>query len=213
MRRSKIYGFCLGLLLLCSIAPRCSAERPEKDAGIAAQVEELESVVGDVAQSLAAQTKIEPVDYNDLKKMLPTQLRGFKQTDVKGERTSMLGLRLSQAEAEFEGKKDGRIKMSIIDFGSVKGIAGKAMLAWMSAEIDNESDDGYEKTTDYRGYKAYEKYSYEEQEGKLSVIVEERFLVNVEGSNTDMASIKRAMSGVDLKKLKKLKNFGVPKEI
>ena len=103
--------------------------------------------------------------------------------------------------------------MSIIDFGSVKGIAGKAMLAWLSADIDNESDDGYEKTTEYKGYKAYEKYSYEDKEGKLSIIVEERFLVNAEGTNTDMKSIKRAMSATNLKKLKKLKDFGVPKEI
>lgn len=214
MRRNTIGRFfCLGLLaLLCGVESVQTAQRTEpKNAGIEAQLEELAAVVGDVAQSLSAQTKIEPVDYDDLKKMLPSRLRGFKQIDISGERTSMLGLRLSQAEAEFEGKDDGRIEISIIDFGSVKGIAGKAMLAWMSAEIDNESDDGYEKTTDYKGYKAYEKYSQEDQQGKLSVIIEERFLVNVEGSNTDMASIKRAMSAVDLKKLKKLKDFGVPK--
>ncbi|MBN1558793.1 hypothetical protein JW998_00985 [candidate division KSB1 bacterium] len=215
MSRKRNSGFfCLLLLMVfCSSEFALSAEPSGENMDLEASLQELASAMANVAQSLSAQTKIEPVDYNDLKKMLPTRFRGFKQVDVSGERTSMLGFRISQAEAEFEGKNDGRIEMSIIDFGSVKGIAGKAMLAWMSAEIDNESDDGYEKTTTYRGYKAYEKYSYDDQEGKLSVIVEERFLVNAEGTNTDMASIKRAMGAVDLKKLQKLKNFGVPKEI
>jgi hypothetical protein len=215
--RAKIHSGSFSimlLILLISIESSFSAERTEsKNNDLEAQLEELASAVANVAQSLSAQTKIEPVDYKDLKEMLPNRFRGFKQIDISGERTSMLGFRISQAEAEFEGKNDSRIEISVIDFGSVKGIAGKAMLAWMSAEIDNESDDGYEKTTEYKGYKAYEKYSYEDEEGKLSIIIEERFLVNVEGTNTDMKSIKRAMSGVDLKKLKKLKNFGVPKDI
>jgi hypothetical protein len=156
-----------------------------------------------------ADNKINPVDYTELKDMLPKKVSGFKMVDDYGGRKSMFGFRISQAEASYVDNKENEIKISIIDFGSVKGIAGKAMLAWMSAEIDNESDDGYEKTTEYKGYKAFEKYSYEKKDGKLSVIVAERFLVDVSGAGASMKTIKKAMSGVDLKKLKKLKNYGV----
>ena len=124
----------------------------------------------------------------------------------------MFGFRISQAEADYEGKRDGSIHISVIDFGSIKGIAGKAMVAWMSAEIDNKSDKGYERTTEYQGFKAFEKYSYQDKEGKLSVIVAERFLVDVEGERVEMKDIKKAMAGVDLKKMKKLKDFGVPEK-
>ncbi len=156
-----------------------------------------------------ANDKIEPVDYGELKDMLPSNFSGFKMVDDHGARKSMFGFRISQAEARYADRKENEIEISIIDFGSVKGIAGKAMLAWMSAEIDNESDDGYEKTTEYKGYKAFEKYNYENKDRKLSVIVAERFLVDVSGNGASMKTIKKAMSGVDLKKLKKLKNYGV----
>ena len=152
-----------------------------------------------------ADDKIEPVDYNDLKKILPSKVGGYKLIDDFGGRKSMFGFRISQAEATYEDKKENQIKISIIDFGSIKGIAGKAMLAWMSAEIDNESDDGYEKTTEYKGYKAFEKYDHEDKDGKLSVIVKERFLVDVTGTGASMKEIKKGMSGVNLKKLSKMK--------
>lgn len=165
-----------------------------------------------IAQAaFARETKVEPVDYADLKKMLPKKFAGFKQTDDFGGRKSMFGLGISQAEATYEGRKNGHIQISIIDFGSVKGIAGKAMLAWMSAEIDNESDAGYEKTTEFKGYKAFEKYSIKDKKGKLSLIVEERFLVDVDGEGVNMSDIKKGMSGVNLNKLKSLKSFGVSK--
>ena len=212
----KKYGMYFCILLLAFFLETNSAlsdeQKDPQKSDLETSLQELASAVENAAQSLSAQTKIEPVDYDDLKNMLPTRFKGFKRTDLHGERTSMFGFRISQAKAEFEGKEDSRIEVSIIDFGSVKGIAGKAMLAWMSADIDNESDDGYEKTTEYKGYKAFEKYSEKDNDGALSIIVEERFLVNVDGTSTDMKSIKRAMSDVNLKKLKKLKDYGVPKE-
>lgn len=154
---------------------------------------------------IAADDKIEPVDYVKLKEMLPTKIGGYKLIDDFGGRKSMFGFRISQAEASYEDKKGDEVKISIIDFGSVKGIAGKATLAWMSAEIDNESDAGYEKTREYKGFKAFEKFKYENKNGKLSVIVNERFLVDVSGTGADMKDIKKAMSGVNLKKLSKMK--------
>ncbi|MBN1482995.1 hypothetical protein EH223_13755 [candidate division KSB1 bacterium] len=164
-----------------------------------------------VQPAFSSASNVEPVDYEDLKKMLPTKFAGFKQTDNHGGRKSMFGLRISQAEATYEGKKEGRIEISIIDYGSVKGIAGKAVGAWMSAEIDNESDDGYEKTTEFKGYKAFEKYSFKDKKGTLSVIIAERFLVDVDGNGVDMSDIKKGMSGVNLKKLKSLKSYGISK--
>ncbi len=152
-----------------------------------------------------AEDKIEPVDYGKLKSMMPSSVGGYKMVDDFGGRKSMFGFRISQAEASYEDKKGNELKISIIDFGSVKGIAGKAMLAWMSSEIDNESDAGYEKTTEFKGYKAYEKYSYADKDGKLSVIVAERFLVDVSGTGIDMKDLKKAMGDVNLKKLSKMK--------
>jgi hypothetical protein len=79
----------------------------------------------------------------------------------------------------------------------------------MSAEIDKESDDGYEKTTKFRGFKAYEKYSKKGKQGSLSLIVVERFLVSVDGQGVTMKDIQKAMDAVNLKKLARMKEYGV----
>lgn len=160
----------------------------------------------DIGESLSL--NVQPVDYPVLKKMLP-KVRGFNQVDSRGEQTAIVGIRISQAEAEYEGRGDRRLTVKIIDYGSVKGLVGKATLAWMSAEIDRKSDTGYERTTKYRGYQAFEKYSKPEKEGSLSLIVEERFLVTVDGEDVDMKDIKRAMDAVNLKKLGRMRNHGV----
>ena len=174
-------------------------------------IDELSDTVKKMGESLAAQTKIQPVDYQDLKKLLPRKLRGMKQVDVQGGRNSMFGIRLTHAEAEFEGKKDAMMTVKITDFGTVKGLVGKAMLAWMSAEIDNDSDKGFERTVEHKGHKGFQKYNYNNKEGKFSIIIAQRFLVEVEGENVSMKSIIKGMNSVNLKKLAKLKNYGVPK--
>ncbi len=214
MKSQKIFASSLlvVMLLACFIAltPEAFAFKDKKEQK---EYDELSDKAKRMGESLAAQTKIQPVDYKSLKKLLPKKFRGFSLVDIQGGRNSMFGIRLTHAEAEYEGKKDGRITIKITDFGSIKGVVGRAMLAWMSAEIDNESDHGYERTVEYKGYKGFEKYDYEDKEGKLSLIVARRFLVDVDGENVSMKQIKKAMSGVNLKKLFKLRNHGLPEDI
>ena len=174
-------------------------------------LDELTDKAKKLGESLAAQTKIQPVDYQDLKKLLPKKLKGMKRVNLQGGRNSMFGIRLTHAEAEYESKKGAQMTIKITDFGTIKGLVGKAMLAWMSAEIDNESDDGYERTVAHKGYKGFQKYNYENKEGKFSLIIAQRFLVDVEGENVTMKSIIGGMNDVSLKKLAKLKNYGVPR--
>ncbi len=212
MKDQKIIVLLL-ILFAFSVALTSPHAFAFKDKKEQKEYDELSDTAKRMGESLAAQTKIQPVDYKVLKKLLPKKFRGFSQVDVQGGRNSMFGIRLTHAEAEYEGRKDAGITIKITDFGSVKGLVGRAMLAWMSAEIDNESDHGYERTIEYKGYKGFEKYDYEDKEGKLSLIVARRFLVDVEGENVSMKQIKKAMSGVNLKKLFKLRNYGLPEEI
>jgi len=174
-------------------------------------IDELSGSVKKMGESLASQTRIQPVDYKALKKLLPGKLRGMKRTALKGGRNSMFRIRLTHAEAEYEGRKDAQMTIKVTDFGTIKGLVGKAMLAWMSAEIDNESDSGYERTVEHKGYKGFQKYNYDDKSGKFSLIIAKRFLVEAEGDNVSMKAIVKAMDSVNLKKLRKLKDYGVPK--
>ena len=80
------------------------------------------------------------------------------------------------------------------------------------AEIDKESETGYEKTTKYKGHKAYEKYDNEYQDGSIEVLVSGRYMVSVQGNNISMDIIKNAMDEIDIGKLEAMKEAGAISE-
>lgn len=56
--------------------------------------------------------------------------------------------------------------------GSMKGLAGMTAFAWSWAEIDKESDDGFERTFEYKGHKAYEKYDTNYKNGEYRYLLQ-----------------------------------------
>jgi len=153
--------------------------------------------------------KVEPVNFRDLKALLPESLPGMKRTTAEGEKTSVMGINVSEAHARYENEEGANIDVKITDMGSVSGLVGMATMAWAYGDIDRESDDGYEKTTTFDGYKAFEKYSKESKNGELNILIARRFIVNVEGSNVEMPALKDAAGKVNLKTLEGMKNAGV----
>lgn len=165
--------------------------------------------MGEVFSESVATDKVEPVDYKDLKDLLPESLAKMERTDFSGERTSLMGIKTSQAHAEFSSDDGQNISIEIIDMGSVKGIAAMARVAWAKTEFERETDEGYERTVEYKGFKAFEKYSNEDKSGEFNVLVADRFVVEVKGYQVEIKDITKALDKIDLKKLEKMKNVGV----
>ena len=86
----------------------------------------------------------------------------------------------------------------ITDIGNASGPMRMSMTGWTPAQVDRQTDTGYEKTTTYEGYEAIEEYDSQDQHGELLVFVGNRFVVEVRGDHTTMETIKQA---IDLKKL------------
>jgi hypothetical protein len=153
--------------------------------------------------------KVETVDYKELKALLPESLPGMKRTDATGEKSSAMGMQVSNAEGRYSADNGGSMRVKITDIGSMTGLAGMAMYAWATVSVDRESDTGYEKTSTIGGYKSHEKYDKSSKSGELSVLVGDRFVVEVDGSDVDMDAIKSAIGKVDLGKLNSMKGQGV----
>jgi hypothetical protein len=153
--------------------------------------------------------KVETVDYKELKALLPESLPGMKRTDASGEKTAAMGMQISNAEGRYRADDGSSTRIKITDIGSMTGLAGMAAYAWARVEVDRESDSGYEKTTNIGGYRAHEKYNNSSKSGEVSVLVGDRFVVEVDGNNVDMNTIKTALSKVDLGKLNSMKGQGV----
>ena len=154
-------------------------------------------------------SKVETVDFRELKALLPESLRGMKRTTATGEKHGAMGIQISTAEGRYASDDGNSVTVTIADIGSVTGLAGLATYAWASTEIDRDSDGGYEKTTMFKGFKAFEKYDRQSRSGELSVLVGGRFVVGAEGNGIDMDALKSALGNVDLRKLDRMKGQGV----
>ena len=153
--------------------------------------------------------KIETVDFRELKALLPASLAGMKRTNATGQKSTAMGMQISSAEGSYSSDDGKSVTLKIGDIGSMTGLAGMAAYAWASTEVDSESDNGYEKTTRFKGFKAMEKYNKQSRSGELSVLVGGRFVVEADGSNIDMDSLKSALGNIDLRKLDQMKGKGV----
>lgn len=142
-----------------------------------------------------------PVDYEKLKALMPTWVGWLKQTDLKGERVSAGFVKFATAEAKY-GSDDKFVAIKIVD----NAFAAKlGSLDAFGVEIDKTSDDGYERTTEIQGYKAYEQYDRDEKSGSILVNIGNRFLISVEGEGVDAATLRSAVDKLNLKKLEALK--------
>ncbi|MGQ0704417.1 MAG: hypothetical protein ACT4PM_14985, partial [Gemmatimonadales bacterium] len=95
------------------------------------------------------------------------------------------------------------------DVGAMAGMAAFATFAWATAEIDRETESGYERTVSTKGYKGYEKYDRSRKSGEVSLIVANRFVVEIDGYDVSMDQMKAALDRIDLGKLEGMKNVGM----
>jgi hypothetical protein len=181
------------------------------DTAQAAQMDQAADKIRGAKESVTHELKVQPVDYEKLKMLLPKSLKKMKRTELFGEAASALGVKISYARAQYHAKKEGRIRIKITDMGTIKKLASLTMSAWVSANIERKSDDGYERTFEYNGHRAYTKYSRRKGEGEIKVLVADRFLVEIDGENAEMKAVAEALKKINMKKLAKWKDVGVIK--
>lgn len=54
-----------------------------------------------LSESFNEGKKVNPVDYRDLKFLLPEQIASLKRTNASGEKSSAMGINISKAEADY----------------------------------------------------------------------------------------------------------------
>jgi hypothetical protein len=150
----------------------------------------------------AAKT-VETVDFRKLKELLPEKAGSAQRSSVAGEKTGMGGFQVSRAEADY-AVGDGTVSVSISDLGGTGTPAGMMMAAWSMAEIDRETETGYEKTSMIQGHKAHEEYNTDRESGSVDVLVGGRFLVDLDGNQVTMDEMKEILGDLDLAKLASL---------
>jgi hypothetical protein len=222
MRKSIILYFFLTALILA-----WSCDKPSKDdstdkpkteeketkktgiKGIDDFVEKME----DLNKEMEEGKEYEVVDFRLLKDMLPEQVGPLNRTSATGEKNSGMGFTISETRGKY-ASEDGnqRLEIEIKDMGSMKGWAGLAAWGWTMAEVDKETDTGYERTIEYKGHKGFEEFDSETQDGKIEVFVAKRYMVSVHGWDVPMELIKEGLDEVDVGGLEDMRDAGLVAE-
>ncbi len=142
--------------------------------------------------------KVEVYHFKDLQKLTPEKLAGYSRATKEGSTNSLMGIKLSATESDYTDG-DSKIEISITDTGGA-GMALMGMAAWSQLESESETEDGYERTTTWEGYKCFESYSKRNNRSSMALIVADRIIVNAEG-NVEMDELKRFLKKMDLEDL------------
>jgi hypothetical protein len=163
--------------------------------------------VGEAAKSVG--TAVEPVDFRELKALLPESIGAMKRSSAEGEKGGAFGIAAAHAEGRYQGDS-GSVDLKITDPGNLSGLAAMAAM-WMNMELDKETDTGYEKTGTANGRRFHEKYDKNSKSGEYTVIVGNRFMVEINGHGVEMPTMKKAIDQINLAKLESMKDVSVKK--
>ena len=208
MRKSIIFYLLMVLLILAWGCGKSGDDQPNDKPETEEKEREKTGIKGlddfvdkmeDLSKEIEEGREVEVVDFRILKDMLPEQVGPCKRTSATGEKNSGMGFTISETEGKY-ASEDGsqNLEIKIMDMGSVKGWAGLAAWGWTIAEVDKETETGYEKTMEYKGHKGFEKYDNEQQNGSIELFVVKRYMVSVHGWNVPMNLIKEGLDEIDL---------------
>jgi hypothetical protein len=213
MKSIKIWFLFLGLLTMagacgCGGGDMAADETGEEESSAMTEEENdtpanLQDAMAQVKDALdkagMGQTS-EPINFRELKKLLPEEISGMELTDQSGQTTGSMGFNISEATAEYTGDDGQRITLQIFDTG---GIAAAAMglAAWAHITIDKEDSNGYERTTTINGFKAFEKYNTNSQNGEISIFANDRIIVKAEGRKVEMEQLRDILDEIDFDEL------------
>jgi Yip1 domain len=172
-------------------------------ANAAAATARLASAVGG---ALGGDHRVDPVDFRALKAMLPDSAAGMQRTGSAGSNEQALGVKTSNATADYQGSGDVRLHIKIADVSGVSGLLGLA--GALGQKTDSESDSGFEKDTTIGGRQFHEKFQKAGKHGEVSTIVVQRFEVDVTGDGADISALEQAAGSVDFARLESMKNQG-----
>ncbi len=154
---------------------------------------------------------VEPVGIEQLKPFVPDTFAGLPKKTSKAERTGIASLMVTKAEATYADESGQKsVSLDVSDTGGMSGMMGLA--SWINVQGEKEDQYSSERTLKMDGRMVNEKVS--KQNGgtnSYSVVLGERFVVNVSGRGVDIGTLKAAVGALDLKKLEAMKDEGVKK--
>ncbi len=205
----------IGVIAACSLLGACGGDEPPPEPTMEEKIEQqmakapesIEGAIEELVKGFGGEP-VETVSIKVLRDMLPEKLAGMKRTSIEASKNGAMGITISSANAEYEGldpQKYQTLSINIQDMGSAQGMV-RMGLNWLNAETYNESEDGFERTAEYKGHKAFE--SFEDNgasaKGNKMVFVDGRFLIDLTSKNVPFETLDDVLDTLPFDELSKL---------
>jgi hypothetical protein len=180
-----------------------SAEQLQKGAESAAKgLSDLAAGISSAANGAGNIKPVDPVSFRDLIALLPSPA-GWEHEKPIGERMTSP---VSFADASVRLMKgDATVTAKITDSG-FNQLFVAPLAAFLAGNYEQETTHGYEKSIKVGDAPGMEKWDSETKSGDLTVIVNKRFIVELDGSSIENPKVlHEILDKIDLKKLADLK--------
>lgn len=143
---------------------------------------------GEAAQKMAERKPVDPVNFRDLLAVLPEAPAGWEKEEDTDARTVQVGdWKYSYAQQSFSaGDGKGHVTIKVTDGAYIPFLYPAFAFA---AGYSEEALDHYQKGITWKGHKGVEEFWTKEKRGRITVMVAERFIVEVEGHDIENAQV------------------------
>ena len=139
-----------------------------------------------------------PVGAQQLKAMLPETIAGLARTQWEASDTTAMGIKGSSAKADYE-QGERRIELEILDIGGLSGLMSIA--GWMGVTGERETGTERERTYKDGARMVHEREEKTGRRAEYKLVLGNGVVVQADGEGVDLATLKRAVEGLDLKGL------------
>ena len=148
----------------------------------------------DIQAKLEEMRKLPSLTTDQIKALLPEELGGMKRSSFSANSAMGYGI----GEARYKSDDDKEMKLVVYDCVGDAGVGIYNMMFW-GWNMEREDENGYEKTINFNGTKAIEKFEKGQDQYSLTFPASNRLLVHLEGEKTGLDAVKQAASSLNLK--------------
>jgi hypothetical protein len=189
---------CVVLAAVVALTGCGRKERKEQ----AAEVERL-AQAGGKEEVLVDSSKLS--DPDKLKGLLPKSLPGMKRLEkASGGKIGSIGRRVSRGEVSFEGAEGELFDMSITDASGAKGLAAVPDAEWLIKDVKEDTDTKFAAVERKDGRRMYKEYNLNTRQGKVGILVGDRFVVQITGLNVEYQSIEALTNSIPFATLERM---------
>ena len=143
---------------------------------------------------IASKDTVETISLKELLDRLPPVPQGWTAAKPKGETNSWGDYYISQVRQTYTNQ-DKEITVSIFDWSFNSTLHLPLLL---TTGFSRESTEGYNKAIELDGILGREEYTYDSRQGSLNLLIDSRFLVQIDGSNIESTELRDWWQSIDL---------------